>query len=261
MSVEPSAQNGPLRVMQVIVGEPMGGAERFFVKLVSALSQRGLDQRVVIKTDENRAEELRRLGVEPLQLDFTKGLADLLARFQLRRAAKAYQPHVINVWMDRAARRVPRGNYTVVGRLGGYYRLKHYRNCDWLIGNTPDLVEYMKAEGWPRNRAVMISNFGELAPMPAVDRRDWETPDDAFLVVALGRLHKSKGFDILLDAIKDRSEVYVWLAGDGVERAALSEKAVHLGITDRVRFLGWRDDQAALLSAADVCEVPSRHAP
>jgi glycosyltransferase involved in cell wall biosynthesis len=30
---------------------------------------------------------------------------------------------------------------------------------------------------------------------------------------------------------------------------------------DRVRFLGWRDDQAALIEAADFVVVPSRHEP
>ncbi|MBT4739603.1 MAG: glycosyltransferase family 4 protein, partial [Rhodospirillaceae bacterium] len=37
--------------------------------------------------------------------------------------------------------------------------------------------------------------------------------------------------------------------------------ATSLGVADRVRFLGWRDDREALLAAADICLVPSRHEP
>jgi glycosyltransferase involved in cell wall biosynthesis len=34
-----------------------------------------------------------------------------------------------------------------------------------------------------------------------------------------------------------------------------------LGVADRVRFLGWRTDAAALYRAADVCVFPSRYEP
>ena len=36
---------------------------------------------------------------------------------------------------------------------------------------------------------------------------------------------------------------------------------VALGIAERVRFLGWRDDVPALLAAADILVCPSRHEP
>ena len=34
-----------------------------------------------------------------------------------------------------------------------------------------------------------------------------------------------------------------------------------LGIADRVRFLGWRNDRRALLEACDICVLPSRYEP
>ncbi len=37
--------------------------------------------------------------------------------------------------------------------------------------------------------------------------------------------------------------------------------AGRLGVASRVRFLGWRDDRAALFGAADVCVMPSRYEP
>lgn len=258
-----SPANAPsdLRVMHVLVGEAWGGAERFFVKLAGALHRRGLDQAVVIKRDEKRAADLRAAGIEPLQFDFSKGLGDYFARRAMKRAIADYQPHVVTVWMNRAARRVPKGDYQVVGRLGGYYKLSYYKNCDWLIGNTPDLRDYIVREGWPADRAKMISNFGELDPMPPVGRASLQTPDNAFVALSMGRLHPSKGFDTLLDAVAKTPDVYLWLAGDGDLDADLRAQAERLGVADRVRFLGWRDDQAALLAACNVCVVPSRHEP
>ena len=257
----PTDPPADLRVMHVLVGEAWGGAERFFVKLAGALHARGLDQKVVIKRDDKRAGDLRAVGVEPLQLNFSKGPGDIFARMGLNRAITSYRPHVITVWMNRAARRVPKGDYTVVGRLGGYYKLRHYTNCDWLIGNTPDLADYIKREGWPPDRVAMISNFGELEAMPPVDRAALETPDKAFVALAMGRFHPSKGFDTLIDAVAGAPDVHLWLAGDGDLDQALRQQAEARGVADRVRFLGWRDDQAALLAACDVCVVPSRHEP
>ncbi len=42
---------------------------------------------------------------------------------------------------------------------------------------------------------------------------------------------------------------------------ALRRLADELGVSRRVRFLGWREDRSALLKAADVCLVPSRYEP
>ena len=36
-------------------------------------------------------------------------------------------------------------------------------------------------------------------------------------------------------------------------------QASRLGISDRARFLGWREDKDALIAAADICVVPSRY--
>ena len=54
---------------------------------------------------------------------------------------------------------------------------------------------------------------------------------------------------------------YLWLAGDGDLRPALEAQVKTLGITDRVRFLGWRTDTSALYAAADYFICPSRHEP
>ncbi len=47
------------------------------------------------------------------------------------------------------------------------------------------------------------------------------------------------------------------IAGDGSRRRALEAEAKALGVTDRVHFLGWRDDAAQVLAALDVLLMPS----
>ena len=56
-------------------------------------------------------------------------------------------------------------------------------------------------------------------------------------------------------------ELFVWIAGEGPEKDNLQQIAQHLKLGDRVKFLGWREDRAALYEAADICVYPSREEP
>jgi glycosyltransferase involved in cell wall biosynthesis len=97
---------------------------------------------------------------------------------------------------------------------------------------------------------------GAFPPAPTV-QRDTDGP----LALALGRLHRNKAFDVLLEALARTTGIRLWLAGEGPERAALEQQARKLGLGERVRFLGWRDDAPALLAACDFLVVPSRSEP
>ncbi|PCJ92735.1 MAG: glycosyl transferase, partial [Hyphomicrobiales bacterium] len=256
-----------IRLLQVIVGEPQGGAERFFVKLAGAFSaaskigKTNITQKLVIARDEARNNDLKSLGCDVTQLDFGSGPADWMARIKFRQILRQYQPTIVMAWMSRAARRVPKGNYIRMARFGGYYPLRHYKGFDHIICNTPDLVRHVRDSGWSQNSVQLISNFGELESQPALDRASLNTSPEDFVIYAAGRFHPMKGFDTLLDAVALVPKSVLWLAGSGELEQDLREQAARLGIEDRVRFLGWRDDQAALYAACDVCVVPSRHEP
>ena len=140
-------------------------------------------------------------------------------------------------------------------------RLKYYRSCDHLIGNTPDIVRYLVEEGWPEDRAHYVPNFVAADPGTPLPRTRLDIPEGAQLLLAAGRLHRNKAFDILMKAMKEADEVYLALAGDGPEERALDSLARELGVDGRVRFLGWRDDIADLMATADMLVCPSRIEP
>ncbi len=248
------------RVLQAVAGAEHGGAETFFVTLALALAEDGLEQRVVMRRNPGRAARLRAGGVEPLELRFG-GPLDWRTRWALRRELAAWRPDVAVTWMSRASHLMPKGDFTHLGRLGGYYDLKYFRKCDHLLGITPAIVEYVVAEGWPAERAHYMPNFVDLEAAPPLPRSELDTPEETPLVLALGRHHVNKAFDVLLKALSNVPGATLWLAGDGPERAALEALAGELGVAPRVRFLGWRTDLAALYGAADICVFPSRHEP
>jgi glycosyltransferase involved in cell wall biosynthesis len=249
-----------MRLMQAMAGASHGGAEAFFVRLAAALARAGVEQQLVIRRDAERAVALRRAGLDPLELRFG-GRFDLATRRQFRRAIAAYRPSVVLTWMNRATRLCPRGEFVHVARLGGYYDLRYYRHCDHLIGNTRDIVGYLVAQGWPRARAHYLPNFVDSAAAAPLPRSAFDTPPDAPLALALGRLHPNKAFDVLIGALARVPRLHLWLAGEGDERGALERQAASLGVAARLHFMGWRDDVAALMASADFLVCPSRHEP
>ncbi len=248
------------RVLQVMAGAEVGGAEEFFMRLVPALSLAGTEQRAVIRHHASRQAILRDAGVDVRSARFG-GLLDFTTRRVLQRQIREFAPEIVLAWMSRAAKYAPAGNHVLAARLGGYYPLKNYRHCDHLIGNTEAIRDYLVKEGWPAERAWYIPNFVDGTRAPPRDRAVLDTPADTTLLLALGRLHRNKAFDVLIEALSDIPNTYLWIAGDGPLMPSLRSEAERLGLRERVRFLGWQDDTAALLAAADILVCPSRHEP
>ena len=248
------------RVLQTMAGAAHGGAEAFFTRLVVACARAGLDQHAVIRRNRERSETLRQAGVPVSETRFG-GPLDLLSSRLLGREIARFKPDVVLSWMNRATRACPAGDYVHCARLGGYYKLKHYRRCRHLIGNSRGIVAYIIAEGWPAERAHYLPNFVTRETAPAVDRAALDTPAGALLLLALGRLHENKAFDVLIEALAAVPRAYLWLAGSGPLAGQLAAQAARLGVSGRVRMLGWRDDVAALYAAADLFICPSRHEP
>ena len=253
-----------LRVLQAMAGPNPGGAEMFFVRLVRSLREAGVAQHVVIKRGAYVADRLRELAIEPEELAFG-GLLDVATRMRFRRAIEQFNPQIVLTWMNRATSYYPRASkarsVVHVGRLGGYYNLKYYRQCDHLIANTTDIADYLVRAGRPTDAVHYLPNFADASVMPPAARRDLDTPADVPLLLALGRLHPNKAFDVLLSALVEVPRAFLWLAGTGKSADQLRGQAASLGLSERVRFLGWREDVAALYAAADLYVCPSRIEP
>jgi len=250
------------RLLQAMAGAPHGGAEIFFVRLAAALQRYGETQRVLIRRDRARGDALREAGVAVVEQGFG-GVFDLATRRAFRREIASYRPDIVLTWMSRATQFCPLGDFVHLARLGGYYDLKYYRGCDHLIANTRAIARYAIAGGWTPERVHYLPNF---VPDPReLVRRDRgampERRGDSRLALALGRLHLNKGFDLLLEALAATRGIDLWIAGDGPMRPGLERAAGRLGIAERVRFLGWRDDVWQLLEAADLLVCPSVHEP
>jgi len=249
----------PARVAHVMAGSAHGGAELFFERLSSRQSQSGRAVKALIRRNPDREQRLRERGVDVETFRFG-GALDVLTTPMLRRSLKLFQPDIAVAWMSRAARMMPKGAWVTAGRLGGYYDLSNYRRCEHLIGNTRGLAQWMKEQGWPADKVHYVPNFATDFADVAAERPSFLPPDVPF-VLALGRLHVNKAFDVLIRAMVELPGVHLVIAGEGPEREALEALARSENVSSQVHMPGWIAQSAPWLKACDVLVCPSRIEP
>ena len=137
------------------------------------------------------------------------------------------------------------------------------RGADVVLAASGDLADNARRRGARDVRMAPVS----APPLPPVRSTREEVraglgmADGRPLVVAVGRLHPQKGYEVLLAAAArwatDGDPVpLVAVAGDGPLHDELAARIRAEGLP--VTLLGRRDDVADLLAAADVCVLPSR---
>jgi glycosyltransferase involved in cell wall biosynthesis len=251
-----------------MAGAEHGGAETAFVDTCVALHEAGETVEVVTRANDVRLPRLVDAGIAVHTLPFG-GALDVFTPLRLSAIIKKFQPDIVQTWMARACAKTPRWHkgagvprYAVVARLGGYYKLKYFKTADYFMTVTPDVKRYLVEQGVPENRIRAVNNFAETeSVIEPIRRADFGTPENAPLLLGLGRLHESKAFDTLIRAVAKLPGVYLWIAGEGPLRAELEKLIAGLELAGRVKLLGWRSDRAALFQACDICTFSSRHEP
>jgi glycosyltransferase involved in cell wall biosynthesis len=129
-------------------------------------------------------------------------------------------------------------------RLGLLLERHVARRADVTLAASADLVERARRCG---AADVRLAPVAAPARVPTGSDPGLGRP----LVLAVGRLHPQKGYDVLLDALPYLGDAVVAVAGDGPLEEELRARA------PQVRWLGRRDDVGDLYAAADVVVLPS----
>lgn len=249
-----------MRVLQLMAGAEFGGGEMQFVDTAVALQEAGVEQLVATRPNRLREERLKAAGVAHELISFAT-FPPLRTRWTVDRLVRRFKPDVVQAWMGRAASVATTRRAVKVGWFGGYHDLKRFRHLDYFIAISKDIQRHITQAGVPAERVRLIHQFSDIKDAEAIDRREFGTPDGVPLLLALARLHPRKALDVLVKAMTGLPGVHLWIAGEGELRGELITLIQHLGLSDRVKLLGWRTDSAALLKAADLFVIPSRHEP
>jgi glycosyltransferase involved in cell wall biosynthesis len=162
--------------------------------------------------------------------------------------------HVVVSWHNAPlSTGVRRGLHVLLERIAA-------RRAEVTIGASDDLVVRARRAGAVDARFVPVAP--PPLPPPSADpaslRLSLEV-GEAPVILAVGRLHRQKRFDVLVAAAaRWRERVpspVVLIAGEGPERERLQRQAAALDVD--LHLLGQRSDVADLLSIADVVVLPS----
>jgi len=243
-----------------------GGAERATIALLKGLHDRGHDV-LLLCNDQNVASQAVTRGV-PAEVCAIGGDIALPHAFRLSRVLKRHKPDVFIVGtfkklflaaLGAKMAGVPR----VIARVGLEsdiprsikYRVALKRWTDGVVVNAKRM-----AEAFDGNNVRVIWNGVDsrhAAPDAMKLRHELDIPADAFIIGTVARLALQKRIDRLLEATALVPDVLCIIAGEGTRREELRERMSELGVSERVRFLGNRDDVGDVLAALDVFVVTS----
>lgn len=146
-----------------------------------------------------------------------------------------------------------------LGRAWDMLRRRVYPLADLVTANSRGALATMQK--WMQvNRLALVRN-----PLPprayAAKLEDAGSRDTTIL--AIGRLHQQKGFDILLDAFAIlQRQIPDWrlvIAGSGPLEQDLKRQATALSIAEKVSWLGFVDEPLPLYAKASIFALPSRY--
>ncbi len=275
MTVHPSA---PLRIALMLECDGPGGAEMMMLDLAKELRERGhtvLPVGLAAGTGWLGAR-FRDAGFEPASFEL-RGPVDLAAVRTLTRILREFRADVVHsheftmaIYGAAAARRT--GARHVITMHGGLYYANAWRRrmaLRWAARRSEALVGVSRDTA-----ATLASTLGVNASLVHVVpngiplrtgvrdriRRELAVGTDDLLIVSIGNLYPVKGHAVLLDALAMLGDAPRWrlaIAGRGDEESRLRARADEAGIGDRVRLLGFREDVADILAAADIFAMPS----
>ena len=261
------AAERPLSVL-LVCPESTGGIGRHVRMLAEGLLARG--QRVTLCAPE---PTVQRLALRDLQAEVVAiPVGDIAAaprlHRRLRRLAAAHD--VVHAHGARVgAQLAVAGPVALVttwhnAPLGPARRRAAHRALELIsarrsalvLGASADLVARARSAGAAARLCAVAAPPGHVGP-PLARSTALHTPPT---VLAVGRLHAQKRFDVLIDATpavaeQIRGGLRVLIAGDGPLRDQLVRRARDLDAP--VTFLGARSDVEALMTLADVVALPS----
>jgi glycosyltransferase involved in cell wall biosynthesis len=148
-----------------------------------------------------------------------------------------------------------------------------YKNIERIVAHWTDCLLTMNKEDYSAARHFRLRDGGKVYYIPGVGvdtnainyaqvdrrlkRRELNIPEDAFLIISIGELIKRKNHRQAIEAIaklkhNGYDRIYYAICGRGILMDELKALSQNLGVSDRVRFLGYRNDIPEILKVSDL---------
>jgi glycosyltransferase involved in cell wall biosynthesis len=281
-----------LRIVHVIAGLSVGGAETMLCKLLSVSGDSPRDAEVISLTDIGPVgERIKQQGVPVRALGMSRGRPAISGLFRLRSWLRQSAPDLVQTWMYHAdlvgglAARLA-GKIPVVWGIRNGVLEPHgnKRMTIWTAQTSAKLSRWLpdrivccsesarrfhEAMGYQSDKMSVIPNGFDVSTFKpdhearAQVRQELQAPPNAVLIGLVARWDPQKDHQNFLRAAgrlaSRRSEVRFVLCGDGItgENEQLAASIAAAGIGDRCHLLGRRGDVQRLTASLDIATCSS----
>jgi len=139
--------------------------------------------------------------------------------------------------------------------------INHYSTLRVTCSNASGRYLYESEDYTIIHNAINLKKYKYSTDVRKMKRKELLIDDDTVALCEIGHLNDCKNQIFLLDVLNKLDDNYrLFFVGDGNEyKKELEKKIARLGLTDKVVFMGVRDDVNELLQAFDIMVFPSKH--
>lgn len=247
-----------MKILQIVAGRPEGGLGKHLIDLANAQSAH---QQLIVIAQSSFGPSLSP-AIEHIAFELKGAHANPFKLYALFRYIKQAKPDIVHAHGNEAAK--------LIGLLKPFLSAKTIGTVHWLLKKAREKAIYGRLDaviGVTADVLAGISHTNTISIFNGVSPNMSATADlTTFgldnhcrpLAIAVGRIEKVKGYDVLLNAWQG-IDANLAIVGEGKQLTELKQLAVSLGIADKVHFLGNIPNASALFQAVDLVVVSSLH--
>lgn len=266
-----------MKILYVITGLGVGGAEKVVINLADQMTELGHNVKIAYLTGDVLVKPASS-DVEIIALHLNSAKDFLLASKKYQKLIKRFRPDVVHSHMvhanifarlNRALCPVPKLICTAhSSNEGGKARMAAYRLTNRLSDiNTnvsQEATQAMISRGaFTKNNVVTVYNginLNHFNKKPKSTKREQNTLN----LIAVGRFTEAKDYPNLINAFailkkNNNGAIKLTIVGDGELRAEIEALIESLQLEQDITLLGRRSDIPELLSQADIFVLASKH--
>jgi glycosyltransferase involved in cell wall biosynthesis len=277
----------PIRVLNVVAIMDRGGLETMIMNHYRVIHKDTVQFDFLVHREKKGAydDEIRSLGgvifylphFNPLRIQEYNNALDRF--FEKNRNYEIIHAHynALSMWVLRSAKKhnvrvriahshlaFPKFNHQ--SPFFWYARMKINNYCNYRFACSKDAAVWL----FGKKYSSLVEVFRNAIPAKKFEYdettrnriRNELGLKDCFVIGHIGRFNSSKNHEYLIRVFHElyriNNSAYLLLIGDGEKKERIENLAIKIGVKDRIRFLGVRNDVSELLQAMDVFVFPSK---
>lgn len=267
-----------MRILYIITGLSLGGAEKVVVELADQMFVKGHQVKIAYLTGSVFVKpKFEQIEIIALGLNSITNLFGASRRY--RNLIDVYKPDIVHAHMvhaniftrlNRIVCPVPRLLCTAhSSNEGGLLRMMAYRITNFLSDFNSNVSQeaaksLIEKGAFSEKNLVTVYNGVDLDKFHKYVNQDFKDTTNEVRILAVGRFDKAKDYPNLLNSIallrKQTTQKFrLDIVGDGELRPIIEALIAELDLKDIVTLLGKRSDIPALLNQANIFVLASQY--